>query len=140
MGNNKFNPSIQVRGLRAMEQEGYIKHFCYKRDLWGNYKFSFWLTQQSIDGEDVETDFSRYKIRVEYVKTLEPKVFIEEPGLKKAKHRYKDERLCLYHPSNFKWGDDKSIAFNLLPWIYMWIFYNEIWLKTGKWHGDEYQH
>ncbi|MBN2819309.1 MAG: hypothetical protein JXP36_10090 [Bacteroidales bacterium] len=140
MGRNRFKPPLQIRALRALEEKGYIKEFCFKYDFTGNYEFSFWLTQQKIEGEEVATDFSKYKIRIKYKKTLAPKVFVEDPIIVKAKHRYGDYSLCLYHPNDFKWGDDKSIAFNLIPWTYMWLFYHEMWVKTGKWYGEEYQH
>jgi len=137
---NNFQPPIQIKGLREMQELEYIAGFKFKRDFRGNYKFFFQLTKQEIDGESVLTDFSRYNIRIEYTKRIAPKIFIEKPEIIKRKHQYSDGSLCLYHWSNFSWGDDKSISGDLLPWIYMWIYYYETWLKTGKWFGEEYQH
>lgn len=140
MGRNRFNPAIQISGLRELENIGYIENFSRKRDFRGNQTFTFSLTNQTIGGEEVSTDFSKYNIRIEYAKTLPPKIFIDDPSIKKMKHMYKDRSLCLYHWSKFKWGDDKSIAKTLVPWTYMWIYFYGQWLKTGKWFGDEYQH
>lgn len=140
MGRNNFHPPIQVRSLRELFDLGYIRTFEFEKDFFGNYKFSFHLTNQPIDGEVVSTDFSKYKIRIEYAKTLSPKIFIDEPIITKMKHMYRDKSLCLYHWSKFKWGDDKSIAKDLIPWVYMWIYYYELWVKTGKWFGEEQTH
>ena len=140
MGRYKFHPRLQLPILEELQALGYISEFKSKIGVWRNYTFAFYLTQQDIVGEKVTTDFSRYKVRIEYYKTLPPKIFIDEPLIEKGIHRYKDGSLCLYHFSNFKWEDNMSISSNLLPWVYMWIYYYETWLKTGKWFGEEYEH
>ncbi len=140
MGRNNFHPPLQIKALRELSDLGYIQNFEFVKDVFGKYRFLFLLTNQEIGGEAVSTDFSKYKIRVECSTTLPPKIFIEEPVVSKMKHMYKDRSLCLYHWSKFKWGDDKSIAQNLIPWVYMWIYFYELWLKTDKWYGDEYLH
>jgi len=140
MGRYKFHPRLQLPNLHELQALGYIVGFKSEIGIWRNYTFAFNLTQQDIGGEKVEMDFSKYKIRIEYYTTLPPKIFIVEPKIEKGIHRYKDGSLCLYHPSNFKWGDNMSISHDLLPWVYMWIYYYEMWLKTGKWFGEEYQH
>lgn len=141
MGKNRFKPATQICDLRELEDSQYINNFGFNWNLnKTSISFKFGLTQQKIGGEEVSTNFGQYKIRIEYSKTLAPKVFIENPKPIKHKHMYRDKSLCLYHRDNFKWGDNKSIAYNLIPWTYMWIYYYEMWLKTGKWYGDEYQH
>lgn len=140
MGNNRYNPTIQIDGLKELAAESYLSAFSFKRFLRSNLIFSFSLTQQEINGEKVDVDFSKYKLKVVCSKIHPPKIFIKQPIIAKPKHMYKDGSLCLYHWSNFKWGDDKSIARDLIPWTYMWVYYYEMWLSTGIWYGDEYEH
>ena len=140
MGKIRFNPAIQVAALKELVAKLYLSDFSFRLDLRRNISFSFTLTQQEIGGEKVEIDFTKYKIRVEYLKTQPPKIFVEHPIIKKRKHMFHDGSLCLYHWSNFKWDDKKSIARDLIPWTYMWVYYYELWLSTGIWYSDEYKH
>lgn len=140
MGRNSYNPALQVSGLRELENLHYIEDFVNVRSFKGDHRFTFSLTHQKIGDEIVITNFSKYKIRIEYSRTIPPKIFIDAPAIEKAKHMWGDKSLCLYHRDDFKWGDDKSIAKDLIPWVYMWIYFYELWLKTGKWYGEEHTH
>jgi len=141
MAMSRFKPALQISNLRRTEELGYITNLQFKRNfLNGSFTFTFDLTQQQIEGEDVPVHFSKYRIRIDYTKNIAPKIFVESPQITKRIHQYSDGSLCLYHRDNFKWGDDKSISKNLIPWVYSWVYFHFMWLKTGKWYGDEYKH
>ncbi len=135
------NPAIHILELRELQNSGYIQSYSQKREIRGDYTFSFSLTNQLINGEVVDTSFEDYSIEIVYKKDSFPKVFIRKPVLvKNAIHLHLDSRLCLYHEDNFKWSDKKSIAYDLIPWVYMWVYYYELWLEFGVWYGEEYKH
>jgi hypothetical protein len=140
MGIIRFNPKLQIDGLKELAAESYLSAFSFKRIYGDSLIFTFSLTRQEIENEKVDVDFSKYKLKITCSKDLPPKVFLIEPAITKPYHLYNDGSLCLYHPNNFNWGDDKSIAKDLIPWTYMWIYYYEMWLSTGIWYGDEYEH
>ncbi len=52
-------------------------------------------------------------------------------------HLYDYERikLCLYHPSYGEWSLKSKPCSTIIPWIYMWLNYYEMWLFSGKWEG-----
>lgn len=82
-----------------------------------------------------------YRIRIDYALDECPKAFVLAPDIvSNAPHRYKDKSLCLFHPKNFVWANDRLIAKYTVPWTAAWLRFYEIWLKTGKWFADEELH
>lgn len=141
MGKNRFKPAMQLVDLKLLQKDGYISGLQHK---WTNFRntmvFEFNLTNQDIEGEKVDVNFENYHLRIEYKKTLPPKIFIVHPTITKRKHMYKDGSLCLYHRNNFRWENGKSISKDLIPWVFMWVYYYVLWLKSGIWYGEEYKH
>ncbi|MEN5380638.1 hypothetical protein [Sphingobacterium kitahiroshimense] len=89
----------------------------------------------------VKLEFPIYKVSIEYRENLSPIVRVLSPELvDKAPHVYKDKRLCLYHPENFKWRKEKLIANEIVEWTASWIYFYEVWLETTKWYGPEAVH
>ena len=40
---------------------------------------------------------------------------------------------CLY--SERQWRPDLRISEYIIPWIYVWLRFYEVWLATGYWEG-----
>lgn len=141
MGTNKFNPAIQIHQLKALVTTNVLTDYKQSKNVFGEYNFRFNLTNREIGGEYVNTNFSQYRIEIIYSPKKAPNIFIVNPILvPNAKHTFKDNSLCLYHWSNFSWDDSKSISNDLVPWIYLWIYFYEVWVKTGLWLAEEYKH
>ena len=90
----------------------------------------------------VKPEFSEYSLEIKYEKGCSPKVYVKNPQLvPNAPHVYpSDRRLCLYHPDNFKWSDDKLVAKEIMQWTQAWLYFYECWLDTGNWYGPEAPH
>jgi hypothetical protein len=137
----KFQPPIHVAAIKELERSYYICNLEFRRTFKGEYNFWFYLTDQEICGIKTGIKFSKYKIEIRYDVKSPPKIYVLSPELvEKPKHVFPDKSLCLYHYSDFKWDDSKSIAYNLVPWIYLWVYYYEVWLQTGTWYGEEFLH
>lgn len=77
-----------------------------------------------------------YQIEISYRGNKIPKVKVVSPPLTDGcEHLYKDGYLCLYWPKEWRWGPDRIIAKTILPWTASWLYYYELWLDTGEWHG-----
>jgi len=42
-------------------------------------------------------------------------------------------RLCLYHYQEF--NSCEILANTIIPWTIEWLYFYEMWLATGEWHG-----
>lgn len=82
-----------------------------------------------------------YRVRIEYTPGFWPKVWVEEPILRsrsaeeRIPHVYSGPRPCLFYPKTQEWRSDRCIAATIVPWLMLWLFYYEIWLAGGDWHG-----
>ena len=96
-----------------------------------------------------EESSQQYKIRIKYVVGGRPETYIAEPyplklaeGATDLPHTYdsKQQKLCLYHPGLFEWGNNMLIANTIVHWAIQWLVFYEIWQLTGVWsgggHGD----
>jgi hypothetical protein len=138
---SRFKPAVHLKDLRKINDDKFICNLDCERSISGDFSFTFNLTQQLIDEESVWVDFTKYLIKVEYKRNSSPKVFIVEPTIDpRSKHLHKDTSLCLYHPKEFRWDDSRSVGIDLIPSIYLWIYFNENWLEFGEWYGPEYKH
>jgi hypothetical protein len=74
------------------------------------------------------------------VRILEP-VLVNEPGQPVPPHHFVRERAaCLFHDSDEGWDASKPMALTIVPWIFEWCYFYELWLDTGRWYGPEYDH
>lgn len=82
-----------------------------------------------------------YKVRVEYRAKEAPRVFVDDPPLRRRKpderipHTYDEDRPCLFLPRSGEWRSDKFVARTIIPWLSEWLFYYEVWRATGEWLG-----
>jgi len=90
---------------------------------------------------------SSYTLKVEYVETngiWTPHTYVERPrclrlakGHKHLPHVYSEvkQELCLYDNRYAEWDATMPLVSTIIPWASEWLFYYEIWLITGIWHG-----
>lgn len=84
-----------------------------------------------------------YRIEAFYRPNQSPLVYILEPVIRPraAIHMYPDGHLCLYDPSHIGYRKRFSIAQEILPLTFKWIFYYDVWLFNGNhWLGPETAH
>jgi hypothetical protein len=82
-----------------------------------------------------------YTLSLCYNPPYTPMVFVLHPDLASdAPHRYRNDSLCLYDPKEGSWTANKLIAKTIMLWAAEWLFFYEIWLKTGIWFGPEAPH
>ena len=91
------------------------------------------------------TTLSRtYPVALEYTLGYKPKVTVSGDGIRKIDdpdfphvfHRdYKknEVEICLCYGDDF--SSDMLIADTYIPWAIEWLYFYEIWLVTGEWHG-----
>ncbi|MDR6763608.1 hypothetical protein J2Y38_003829 [Flavobacterium sp. 2755] len=56
---------------------------------------------------------------------------------KKLPHVYDNDlqKICLYSKDGGNWTAEKSIVSTIVPWASEWLYYYEMWLIDGIWHG-----
>lgn len=119
--------AAQVMRLRQLFPESMIQYKGHETIVW--------------KGSLQPTPLSRpYLLRLDYKLKKWPKIWLMNPPLEtrdgeRAPHLYIDDSLCLFHPSYKEWSSDKLIADTIIPWASLWLYYYEIWLATGNWHG-----
>jgi len=86
-------------------------------------------------------DSSAYEVVVLHEPDLFPVVYVEKPSIRKdAWHRYPDGSLCLYWPKEWRWSPRESLAETIIPWTAFWLYYYELWCRTGEWLGPASPH
>ncbi len=79
-----------------------------------------------------------YRVRIEYGIPGTPKVWVEEPKLRRRApderipHTFSDDRPCLFL---MDFRADMPLATTIVPWLCYWLFFYESWLVTGEWQG-----
>ena len=58
-------------------------------------------------------------------------------GGKDLPHVYEQEppRLCLFLPWTGEWNPQRTLVETMLPWSVLWLYYFEVWLRSGEWTG-----
>ena len=96
----------------------------------------------TVSGTLRPTPVSReYAVRIELPKNGIPKILIDSSELlgrggERIPHRYPDGSLCLYYPPNREWRREFFLTETLIPWAEEWLYFYEIWLISGVWHGS----
>lgn len=89
------------------------------------------------------TPLSRvYSIRIIF-NGRSPKIYVITPQIteiavgKKIPHLYDQEKqqLCLYYPKHGEWTVYDKISESVVMWVFLWLYYFEIWLMIGRWEG-----
>jgi hypothetical protein len=65
------------------------------------------------------------------VRVLSPRLAVR--GGEPLPHVFPGDELCLYYPG--EWSPDMAIADTIIAWTSEWLFFYELWLATGEWHG-----
>jgi len=81
-----------------------------------------------------------YRLQINYDLGFLPKTKVLEPELRrrgeeKIPHMYNQETLCLFNPDKREWNDQMRISNTILPLACLWLYFYEVWLATGEWHG-----
>jgi hypothetical protein len=67
------------------------------------------------------------------VQVLQPELQIRE-GATCLPHFYtRDNSLCLHELH--EWKDTRFVAYDIVPWASLWLYFYEIWRITGSWEG-----
>jgi hypothetical protein len=74
------------------------------------------------------------------VRVLRPILKVTDTELSSV-HMYRDGQLCLFNPNRKEWNAGQSVADTIVPWTSEWLYFYEVWLRTGSWlgggdHGD----
>ena len=129
-----LNIALQVSRIRNL--------FPGSRLEFKNREFQWWY-------EFKPTPLSKtYKIRLDFKVGEHPNIYVigEKleffPGTNRLPHVYSTEKqwLCLYDRKTKEWKDTMLIADRVIPWIPEWLFFYELWLIDGNWHGGGNDH
>ncbi len=58
---------------------------------------------------------------------------LQPPTGTRLQHVFADGRLCLHFTS--EWHPGMLISETIIPWASEWLYFHELWLATGEWHG-----
>lgn len=87
-----------------------------------------------------------YFIQFDYTLDNTPRVRVVAPDLvapagKTLPHVFPDGCICIYDCRQGKHEWEPWMPFSeLVPWTALWLYYYEIWVVTGLWHGKEARH
>ena len=137
----------QIAKLKKLEIEGLIGdvniHQSSLHTSLRTFQFKLRAVIIQTPSEKIDSDFSRYTISIKYGHKTMPTVHILTPEIdEQAPHRFANKSLCLYKASNFQWNNGCSLSLDIVPLVFMWIYFYEDWLENGKrkWKGDEAKH
>jgi hypothetical protein len=80
-----------------------------------------------------------YRVHLEYQVQHLPRVFIDDPPLKRlhpdkrVEHTFSDNEVCLFRR---EFHSDMILARTVLPWLLLWLVFYESWRVTGNWQGE----
>jgi hypothetical protein len=138
--------SHQVRHLMAAQYDGLIQNLRIKQSRKNsNFQlFTFMLCESEFilpNGDRIKINYESYRIRIEYGAYNKPRVFIDSHNIERdCGHLNADNTLCLYKTTDFIWKNTNSIAKDIVPLIYAWIYFYEDWINTKIWYGFSAKH
>jgi hypothetical protein len=136
----------QMSDLTALKKDGVINGLNIKinRHLSRSGSIVFQLGKAFFvlpDGRKIEVDFSEYRIKIEYGGFCKPRVFVLSHKLdRNCGHINGDNTLCLYKLHNFVWKNTNSLAKDVIPLIYAWLYFYQDWCRTNIWYGFSAKH
>jgi len=79
-----------------------------------------------------------YAVRIEYRLGQHPRVLVLSPELdgrlgESLPHVFSGDALCLCRDG--EWSGRMLIADTIVPWASEWLFFYELWIPDGQWHG-----
>lgn len=132
----------QKSGLKEMETQGMLFGLSIKiHDQTFGAGFNL-ANQNDFSGYDTSwIDFSKYRVVVFASKNNEPLIkFVSGTEEGKLPHTYDEGSLCLYHPSEGVWTTKSLLSKDILPLIFTWVYFYEVWKIRGTWYGREFEH
>ena len=67
------------------------------------------------------------------IRILSPQLRIRK-GFTKCPHTFADTTLCVHQAH--EWNGNRLIASTIVPWICVWLYFYEVWLRIGVWRGE----
>jgi len=91
----------------------------------------------------LEVVYHLYSMELKFQQGEFPQVIVRAPDLnglaggKDLPHVYEQEppRLCLFLPWTGEWNPQRTLVETMLPWSVLWLYYFEVWLRSGEWTG-----
>jgi hypothetical protein len=85
------------------------------------------------------TDVSaEYRVRITYKMNYSPIAWVLDELASRPDdvipHRYGDGSLCLHRQG--EWNPGMLIVDTTVVWMCEWLFFYELWLANGDWHGS----
>ncbi len=142
----EYNPfsNVNIYGeMEALQSDGYIQKLSINHDAFQNDLFTtFSLTKQTFDGVSQSFDYGKYCLSlIRSVQSINPEIHVRFPNLApNTPHLWYNRSLCLYHPKNFQWEEEKNPISTVISWTYGWIYFYETWLLIDEWLGPEIKH
>lgn len=138
-------PSFRTRTVGIHQQAAFI------RQVWPNFECRIQDGRLVCRGEVRPTDISRtYRVCIIYRGKHSPSVRVVDPPLRRRPSEPREgiphtfnqategqEEPCLYKTA---WRSDMLLANTIIPWLYEWLMFYEIWYQTGKWLGGGIGH
>ena len=133
---NRFRAPALSLGQQILAMQQFFPNFHYSRE---NNIPTWRGTLQPRDTSPVYTVKISYRFDNQFSKS--PQVWILSPKIHPAaKHRYRDQSLCLHYPKDRSWTSYMFIYKTIVPWTSLWLLFYEIWLDTDYWYGPEVAH
>ena len=131
-----MNSHFRQRVLTIAQQD-YCMHLCFPafrarsnrgtRIVWrGHLQPTAWSEVYEV--EIVYEVPYRPRIRI-----LSPRLHVRE-GCRKCPHTFADGSLCVHQAH--EWNGNRLIASTIVPWICVWLYFYEVWLRAGVWRGE----
>lgn len=141
MGGRYFrsDSNRKIKGLLSSEQLKKIKSDFPDTQLlkntWNRFQIVLEIQPTAIS--------EKYHLMIIYELDKLVQVYVVEKELKIAKNRSKlphvynskKQQLCLFSPSKKEWNGFNYIVDTIIPWASEWLYFYELWLPQGKWHG-----
>lgn len=81
-----------------------------------------------------------YTVEFAYTVPKRPEIRVLSPELKirsdcaRLPHTFSGDILCVH--TAWEWRADTIIAQTIVPWTCAWLYFYEIWFRTGYWLGE----
>lgn len=135
----RSNKKRTLKGLLSSEQLKRIRADFPDAELikniWNGFQIKLSIRPTAIS--------EKYNVLLVYEQNQWVRVFVVDKILSIAKNRSKlphvynseKQQLCLFSPNKKEWSGFNYIVDTIIPWASEWLYYYELWLPKGIWHG-----